>query len=312
MTKVNKPVYRMSSVGYCPRALSAQRLNYPKESAPVWLERTANEGNWHEKRLREELIYDGYTIFDVQEEVTLEYPTFTLLGHIDGKVLAHTNKNQLKLLEIKSMSQYEFDRWMKDKWDGFGSYAAQITCYMKGTGLSECLYLVKNRSSGYIDKAVLNETPANIDEIIAKLEIVEKCVANQTLVETEYLPDSLQCRRCFYKALCLSTPIEYTEVTESLLLEASGNWRRGKDLEAEAKILIEGAKKTFLNQTEASGQKKWRFNELSINKIEVKESVTYPKVELLKIFSEEELKLASEIKLPYNFLRIDDLRGEER
>jgi len=301
----------MSSVGYCPRALSAQRLGYPVEPAPDWLERAAEEGNKHEEWIVEELR-KTLVVFHQQKEVRLGYPNFIMVGHIDGKVQDRDLQRPEQLLEIKSMSQYEFDRWMRGKFNEFPSYAAQITCYMKGTELSECLYLVKNRSSGYIDRAVLKETPANINEIIAKLEIVEECVAKQELVEAEYLPESLQCRRCFYKSLCLSSPTEYIEVTENLLLEASEMWRTGSLMENEGNQLVKRAKEVFRNQTEATGQKKWRFNELSINKIEVKESVTYPKAGLLKIFTEEELKSASEIKLPYSYLRIDDLRGEER
>ena len=67
----------------------------------------------------------------------------------------------------------------------------------------------------------------------------------------------------------------------------------------------------FFNQTEASGQKKWKFDKLTINKIEVKASVTYPKSNLLKIFTEEELKPASEPKLSYSYLKIDDTKEKE-
>ena len=307
----NKPVYRMSSCGDCARALSAERLGYPSEPAPDWLERAANEGKKHEEWIVEELRKHD-VVFHRQRKVTLDFPLFTLVGHIDGKIQDRDLQRQEQLLEIKSMSQYEFDRWMKEGWSGFQSYAAQITCYMKGTGLSKVLYLIKNRSSGYIDKATLTEPPANFDEIIAKLENVENAVRMGLLVEAEYLPDSLQCRRCFYKAHCLSTPVKFEAVPESVLLQASENWRKGKALEQEAKELMESAKEKFLIQTEVSGQKKWRFNELFINKVEVKESVSYSKTNLMKVFTEEELKPASEIKLPYNYLRIDDLAGGER
>ena len=306
---MDKPVYRMSSVGHCVRALSAERLNLSHKPAPDWLERAANEGKKHELWIKEELAAVNQEVFDDQLELKLEYPDFMLVGHIDGKIRVNGN---VQLLEIKSMSEYEFNRWMRGKFEEFPSYAAQIACYMKGTSLLECMYLVKNRSSGYIDKAVINEPPASFDEIIATLEMIEETVTNGVLVDTEYLPESLQCKRCNYKEHCIPEPTEYKAIPEELLTEATVCWRKSKDLEAEAKTLADHSKPEFLKQTEASGQKKWRFNELTINKIDVRESVTYPKAELLKVFTEEQLRPASQIKLPYSFLRIDDLRGEER
>ena len=311
-----KPVYRMSSVGQCARALSAERLGYPCEAAPDWLERAAEEGKRHELWIKEDLKKQE-NVFGEQKEVVLDYPNFRLVGHIDGLIEDYDHQRATQLLEIKSMSQYEFDRWMKGRFSEFPAYAAQITCYQKALGestdgLMKIRYYVKNRSSGYIDQATIAEPPANFEDIIAKLSHTEECVMIGTLVEAEYLPDSLQCRRCEYKALCVPAPTEYKAVPESVLLEASENWRKGKALEAEAKVLMESAKEAFLSQTEASGQKKWRFNELAISKIEVKESVAYPKSKLLEVFTAEQLKPVEEIKLPYSYLRIDELRGEER
>jgi len=305
----------MSSAGTCARALSAERLGYPCEPAPDWLERAAEEGKKHALWIKEELRADDIAVTGEQMEVVLDYPNFKLVGHIDGLVNNHSE--EIMLLEIKSMSQYEFDRWMKGKFSEFPEYAAQITCYQKALaknadGLMKIRYYVKNRSSGYIDKATIEESPANFEDIIVKLQRVEECVMIGNLVEAEYLPDSLQCRRCFYKALCVPAPTEYKAVPENVLLEASENWRRGKALKEEGELLIEEAKKHFLSQTEASGQKKWQFNELAISKVEVKESAIYPKAKLLEVFTAEQLKPAEEIKLPYSYIKINDLQGEER
>ncbi len=305
-----KPIYRMSSAGDCPRALSAERLGYPCETAPIWLETAAEEGKEHEQWIKRKLRAEGHDVYDEQLEITLDFPLFTLVGHIDGKTRDAGNRRlNNRLLEIKSMSQYEFDRWMKEKWTGFSSYAAQISCYMKGTGLPETMYLIKNRSSGYIDKAILAQPPADFEEIIAKLNQVEAAVSCKELFAAEFDPENIGCRRCFYKALCLPEQTVFTSVPEPLLLEACANWRKGTELEKEAEALIEKAKKVFWNQTETSGQKKWRANELFVSKIEVKESVTYSKANLLKVFTVEQLKPAAEIKLPYSYLRIQDLRS---
>jgi len=112
----NKPTFRMSSAGKCPRALSAQLLGVEGEAIPDFVMRAAEEGNWHEARIIEKLKEQD-NIFDQQLEVVLEYPSFNLIGHIDGKVQDYDLQRGVKLLEIKTMSQYEFDRWMKGRFE---------------------------------------------------------------------------------------------------------------------------------------------------------------------------------------------------
>lgn len=307
----NKPTYRMSGIGHCPRALSAWRLGYPTEPAPSWLKRAAQEGNKHEVWIKEQLQTDGYEVFDEQLELKLtsEELGFNLVGHIDGKV---KKNGTVQLLEIKSMSQYEFDRWMRGRFDVFPNYAAQLTCYMHITGCEQALYLVKNRSSGYVDKQNLIKTPLYFGDLLSKIAHIEECVALGTLVDINYDPDSIECRRCGYKELCIPVPMEFNTVSEKRLLEACEKWRQGQLMLNEGDQLVKEAKEVFTEQTEASGQKKWRFNELLVNKIDVKESFTYKKEKLLELFTEEQLKPASEIKMPYSYVKITELREEER
>lgn len=305
----NKPIYRMSGVGDCPRALSAEKLSYPVEEAPFWLERAAKEGNRHEIWIKEDLKEEGITVYGEQLEVRIEEPEFVLLGHIDGLV---NDNGTDRLLEVKTMSQYEFDRWMKDRFDGFPRNSAQLTCYMAATERKEALYLVKNRSSGYIDRTVYDFTPENIEDIIEKVRIIEEHVQQEILVDVAYMPDSIQCKRCNYKNLCISEPTEFESIPEAILFDAAANWRTGKQLELESKELMNEAKDIFLRQTEASGQKKWKFEGLSIVKVDVKESVTYPKTKLLEVFGADNLAPAAEVKIAYSFIRIDDLDKESR
>lgn len=308
--ETNKPVYRMSGIGHCPRALSAQRLDYPVEPAPGWLERAAAEGNKHEQWIKEQLTAEGYRVYGEQEEYKIELPEALLVGHIDG--LLQMNGDEPGLLEVKSMSQYEFDRWMKGRFEGFPTYTAQLTCYLIATGMSTALYMVKNRSSGYIDRQVITEPPIAFETIESKIKHIEECVALGTLVEANYDPDSIECRRCGYKSLCVPVAVEFNTVSESRLLEACEKWRQGQLMLSEGDQLVKEAKATLMEQTEASGQKKWRFNELAISKVEVKGSVTYKKDKLLELFTEEQLKPASEVKLPYSYVKITELRGEEK
>lgn len=307
-----KPVYRMSESGKCPRALSASRLGYVAEAPPKWLEQAAEEGRWHEARIKEELKAEGKSVFDEQREVRLEYSSFILLGHIDGTIMESHRENG-KLLEIKSMSQFEFDRWMKEGFSGFQEYAAQIICYMAATELKQCLYIVKNRSSGYKDIGTITSLPLflTIGEIASKIVSVEEYVAKGELHPAEFNSSNIQCKRCEYKELCAPEPKALTPVEQIDLEAAAEKWREGKQLAAQGGELVESAKKTFEFHTKAMGIDKWRFADLAINLVQVKESVSYPKGKLLGIFTEEQLKPASIIKLPYEYLKIADLRREE-
>ena len=314
----NKPIYRMSSAGKCPRALCAGRLSYESEPAPPWLEMAANEGNWHEERIKNQLRKEGLEVFDEQLEISLEYDKFILLGHIDGKVLEGMEEQYsigTLLLEVKSMSQYQFDRWMKQGFDGFYDYAAQLTCYMKATGLDKALYIVKNRSSGSQSQIVLTKPPANLGEIIAKLDNIEEWIAKnielgarEGLYPTEFDPNSLECRRCDYKRYCIPEAKELSPITELSLANAARDWREGKEAVEAGQKLKDNARDTFEQHTLATGVDKWRFAGLGINLIHVHRE-GYNKKMLESTVPAHLLEPAKEIK-DYDQLRIDDLEKE--
>jgi len=303
-----KPIIiRMSESGRCPKALSAELLGYEPESLPAFVEKAAEEGKWHEDRIVSQLVH----VSDRQKELTLDFPSFTLLGHIDGIYHPNLNNpNSNQLLEIKSMSQYEFDRWMKEGFKGFPNYASQITCYMEATELKECLYIVKNRSSGYEDREVLSEPPSDFSALINKLTWVEECVDGKHLAESEFDPQSIECRRCEYKALCVPEAKELTPVEEADLSAAVKNWRQGKQLISEGQELVDKARETLENHTRATNILKWRHSGLAILLVHIKEQTTYPKANLLKLFTEEQLEPAGKIKEAYDQLRIDDLEKD--
>ena len=305
-----KPVFRMSSAGNCPRALSALLLGYKPETPPAWLEQAAVEGQWHEARIVDELKTEGYTVYHQQLEVKLEYPDFILLGHIDGKVFkydAGSGKDNHRLLEIKSMSQYVFDQWMKNGFGYFPNYADQLTCYMEATGLKEALYIVKNRNSGYVDRKIITKQPSSMDDIIAKL-------ANVALAKELYAGEidvnSVECRQCLFKYLCLKTKEDMTKATEAELLEASKEWREGTALTEQGEALVKKAKEKFSEHTIASGIDRWRFDDLVVNLVKVRETISYPKDKLQGIFTAEQLKPASVVHPAYEYIKVQDLRRE--
>jgi len=288
--KRDKITFRMSSAGKCPRALSAGLLGYEAQPVPAFVMQAAEEGNWHEGRIIQSLE-DNSIVYDRQLEVSLEYPSFILVGHIDGKIKNipyEHNKNapEEKLLEIKTMSQFEFDRWMKGRFTVFPNYADQATVYMEATGLSECLYIVKNRSSGYEDRQVLTEQPSFMTEIIGKLTDVTNHVMGNELVPREPDINSIECRRCNFKDLCIPEPDKLTIIEAQVLLDITNNWRTGKSLVKQGQSIIDETKKALEEHTRATGINKWSFNKLAMQLIQVKEgevSYTRKASEYLKI-----------------------------
>lgn len=264
----DKPTIRISSIGYCPRKLSAMMLGVETDKErPAYLETAAEEGKWHEARIKKELAAQGLTIKSQQicdicarelhEErngihVDREYSDFVLMGHMDGIVLydknhIYFNDDRPRVMEVKSMSQYEFDRWMRGRWEAFPQYADQLTTYMyiynESIGqdaTDEALYIVKNRNSGYKDIFVQRGFPSDYHAIMARVEDVVKFAGKGKLYPSEFDSMSLECKRCEFKSICLPENKEqFTILQEEEALSAAKMWREGK---AEGKLADEKVK----------------------------------------------------------------------
>jgi CRISPR/Cas system-associated exonuclease Cas4 (RecB family) len=282
--------YRMSHVGTCPRALSAERLGLKSEALPAWLESSANEGKKHEEWIIEELQADDIAVTGRQMELVYRITdNIGLLGHIDGIVNNHSDTKQL--LEIKTMSQYEFDRWMRGGWSEFPQYATQLTCYMEALGIYKALYVVKNRNNGFIDKKEIVGTPEPMEAIVAELIEVEKCVAEGKLFPAEYDPVNTNCKRCRYKQHCLEI-VNVSEQEMPALSLAVINWRKGKLLEIEAKEFVDGAEEVFEQHSIAINKMKWKFENLVISLSENKAKPYYKKEILESTLTTEQLEPA--------------------
>jgi len=313
----------MSSAGKCPRALSAELLGYESEAKPEWLEQTAEEGKWHEERIITELEQGkietptygkvSWYISMRQQEFQYENRDIIIIGHIEGK--ADPSNCPLgvetKLLEIKSMSRFEFDRWMKGNFREFPQYLDQIACYFNATDCKECLYIVKNRDSGYKDVRFIKPMEGYINEIISRLTEVANSVAEGKLFPAEFDIMSIECRRCDYKNLCIPEPTELDKATKEQLDKAVEDIRLGNRLVAEGKEFYDRGKAILKNHTKASNLRKWKYNNLAILLVNVKENVTYPKEALLAKYGEQELADIAKVKEAYDYLRLDDLEEKE-
>lgn len=314
-----KHTYRASECGYCPRRLGYQRLNYEALPTPSWLTSSAEEGNWHEKRIKDELKKDSLVDRE-QEEVKLEYPNFILMGHIDGVYMEipkgwcpenpdQDNSPKEQLLEIKSMSPFEFDRWMKGRFNEFPAYADQLTAYMEATRLKEALYIVKNRSSGYKDIQIIKEQPTNFENIVQRLTRIEQLAQVGELFQKEFDPDNWECKRCEYRQQCMPPLPILAEDQEKVLFEATENWRRGKTQASEGYKLMDDAKAILRSYAEATPTQRLVFNGI-MTRIYAVHTVSYPREEIEKLLSKDILAGIARIGDRFD-CRVEDLEKRE-
>lgn len=256
--------FRMSACGYCIKRLSYRRLGYEAPPKPPWLDQAAEEGKWHEQRLIAELRADDIAVYGEQDELIISRDDIVLLGHRDGIA---SNRDIDRLLEIKSMSQLEFDRWMRGRWQEFPWYADQLAVYMEASGLGEALYLVKNRNTGYVDRQVIEaadlQTSIRVSMIIERLKVCEYYIGQEKVPVPTYTfdPEKIECRRfCEFKQYCMPPKPVLAEDQEAELQQATADWRRGNALIDEGKVLMEPARATLRLYTELAPEHKMAFD----------------------------------------------------
>jgi hypothetical protein len=303
---MDKYTYRMSSCGYCAKRLSLRRLGIEVE-VPIALQTAAEEGNLHETAIKQKLTAEGWKVYDEQAEYIVEQPTFLLTGHIDGKVASQAG--EIALLEIKSMSEGQFFKWKRLGFDAFPAYSAQLVSYLTVTDLASCLYVVKNRNSGFTDRKMLlraRDIPmGSLQAILDKLSYIEELAQRGEYVEATFDPESFECRMCEYTSRCI--PIYEPSLQDSQkLTEAVSKYREGKKLEEESEQLIEAAKQVFIEHTEASKQIRWKFDNIAVRQQNGRSSLDRSVIE--KYLTAEQVKEATKYGKP--FLVITDMNKD--
>jgi hypothetical protein len=273
----------------------------------------------HEQWIKDDLRKKGFVVFDEQLELKIEQPEFILLGHIDGKdIPSPVLETFAELLEIKSMSQFEFQRWQHGKFEEFPYYASQLSCYMTATELNNVRYIVKNRSSGYNKDVNLihNEfsTFLSIAEVYNRCNLVAYHVEHNTLPEVEYDGSSLQCRRCAFDKLCITDTDDLAELAnDSTLIACANKYRESVAKLEELENTISEQKAIFKSHLLATGIKKPRIlcNNLAIQLVEVRPRINYPKKAMMQFVTADEMLSIAEPKDGYSFVRIDDKLSEK-
>lgn len=298
----------MSECGRCPKSLTYKYLGYTAAEAPAWLMTSAREGKLHEEWLLGELASDDIAVYGGQDTLRIEQPLFTLEGHIDSYESDHGID---RVVECKSLSQGEYQRWSTQGLEAFPHWAAQITAYMTATGLP-CRLIVKNRNTGTThgldpcDTAYFfSITPVDFASIVTRLNDVAECIQNEQLYEgVSYDPDRLECKRCAYQALCIPPPPVLAEDQEAELAQAVVNYREGKAMADAGSELVDKAREVFRAYAESIPNKQFMFMGLAARVYPV-EFTSYPKAEVEQLIAPDVLKRIAKVTRRYD-LRVTD------
>jgi len=300
--------YRISSLGQCPRVLSAVALGYEAMPEPEFLKLAAREGERHEQWVVEDLQSEGWQIGDRQKEVRLSFPAFELVGHIDG--IASRNGDK-RLLEVKSMSRFRFGSFASSGFARFQDYAVQVTTYhhaistLSPYGPLPIFYVVKDRDSGKRLDLELEKPPLSWKEIydsIMRTEIYVRkgqlCPATRT--------DDFTCRICRFRYLCEPEEKIPVQIDRSVL-QAAQLRRRAMELEVEAKELRAEADPVLLSAARQQGS--FTIDDLSVVYVAAGESVSYPVTELRKLVPADVLDKVKRVKERADYIKVEDLRN---
>lgn len=135
-------IYRASSFGGCERALVAARLGYHPTPPPARLQQVFQAG--HDA---EDWVLGKIHVNSAQSSVRLDIPNTncSIIGHVDG--MKDLPKPLRCVVEVKSQSPKEFDKWTEDSWTTdtlWRKYAWQASIYMYAAGNAD-LELVRVR-----------------------------------------------------------------------------------------------------------------------------------------------------------------------
>ncbi len=197
--------YRASVAGVCSRALVAARLGYQPLPVPVWVEKAAQQGHSIESCYKQKVRQNGGEVILEQFSICKKIPGVNayVTGHIDG--VERTPDGKHYLLEVKSMSENQFMKWLLFDFQEFPVYLYQISVYsyMMRLPIKYVVIPRKSYSSNLDSFGMMNDLNnlndqtgtryytyndlvlkgGGIDKVFEKIRFAEECA------RSKFLPD---------------------------------------------------------------------------------------------------------------------------
>lgn len=192
-----RPVYRASATGYCLRLLTAARQGYEPLEKDRRLELAAREGRRHEEWVVKDLEEQGWRVTDRGKLVVLHFPAFDIEGHIDG--IAWWDDYGY-LMEIKSMSRFQFRIFLRQGFSSFLEYAHQLTTYHHALPIP-MLFVAKCRDTGEMKLYEIHNPPLPFSRVYDRLLTCELLSRKGRLAEPE-CDGGYRFTSCQYRYLC--------------------------------------------------------------------------------------------------------------
>jgi len=333
-------VYRMSSIGECPKALVAKNLGYEPTSESKSQDTLLKHATRFEHLVASALTDEGYNLRwthefcescssefgDRRYGFHSEFSTFLVrvVGHIDRRLQVSDNQYPL---EIKSFGRFIFPKFQKEGFSAFPEYAAQIVCQIHSEK-KPGFYAACNRDTGEMLKLSLPYNgeyadgingftrivaPANMDDILDQIHKVELDIQEKHLPDMKFDDKTSACRWCRLKYLCLEDGKQESVVSiESFptLLEAADLWKEGKTFEQLSVERLEQAKQVFLRHAKDTGVNKYQVGGVKVSFLGERSRDYIDEKRLKELVSEDIIRQATRKGKIWDDIRINLLKEE--
>ena len=205
------------------------------------------DGHWQERQIVEDLIFAGFEVkFVLDDQLRVDVGESRIPGHPDGLIVVY---NQDDMLEIKAMDVW---RWSRCKYYGIARAEPLIKCqvqsYMHSHQLRDMGINLTRIYTKHKDSCLPwdYEEPYDPGYITPIINMADKVMAG-------YVPQkevSSLCSMCFHRSFCWETPIlDFRgRDTEFDLGAEVQRWRKGKDMVARGELMINDARKVFIDR----------------------------------------------------------------
>lgn len=174
-------VYRMSELGGCLKAMAAKKLDYQRIAPPQKMLGKYKEGHAIEPVVLRLLEAAGWLVENRQQEVDIEVtPHVVLRGHIDGTGGPNDTTSMWGVIEVKSMSQGEYDKFVSTGMNTPGlvqKYKWQLSGYMWALAMQAYLVVINRDAEEFdIDDANTMTIIKITDPYLTKGEVVGRVI----------------------------------------------------------------------------------------------------------------------------------------